>query len=142
MGAIKAPTSGYSREQIGKISVNDFSTYAAVDRKIALGGPRAFQWWQGQGQDRRVCAGCLSTSTLLSTVHQIDLQRFPTKRGCFSLKSLRSYEKVFALTPLQPLAKNSPAITSPVHNRPSAGHGVIFMPRALPDSRPGWRPPS
>lgn len=34
MGAMCADF-GYSREQIGKISVNDFSTYVAVDRKIA-----------------------------------------------------------------------------------------------------------
>ena len=26
---------GYTREQVGKISVNDFSTYVAVDRAIA-----------------------------------------------------------------------------------------------------------
>ena len=34
MGAMCADF-GYSRDQIGKISVNDFSTYVAVDRKIA-----------------------------------------------------------------------------------------------------------
>ena len=34
MGAMCADF-GYTREQIGKISVNDFSTYVAVDRRIA-----------------------------------------------------------------------------------------------------------
>jgi ATP-independent RNA helicase DbpA len=34
MGAMCADF-GYTREQIGKISVNDFSTYVAVDRHIA-----------------------------------------------------------------------------------------------------------
>ena len=34
LGALTADA-GFTREQIGKISVNDFSTYVAVDRKIA-----------------------------------------------------------------------------------------------------------
>ncbi|MEG1770866.1 MAG: DbpA RNA binding domain-containing protein, partial [Comamonas sp.] len=34
MGAMTADF-GYTREQIGKINVNDFSTYVAVDRRIA-----------------------------------------------------------------------------------------------------------
>ena len=34
MGAMCADF-GYARDQIGKISVNDFSTYVAVDRRIA-----------------------------------------------------------------------------------------------------------
>ena len=34
MGAMCADF-GYAKEQIGKISVNDFSTYVAVDRRIA-----------------------------------------------------------------------------------------------------------
>ncbi|MNF03243.1 ATP-dependent RNA helicase DbpA [compost metagenome] len=34
MGAMTADF-GYAREQVGKINVNDFSTYVAVDRRIA-----------------------------------------------------------------------------------------------------------
>jgi hypothetical protein len=31
---------GYTREQVGKINVNEFSTYVAVDRAIAAGWPQ------------------------------------------------------------------------------------------------------
>ena len=34
MGAMCADF-GYAKDQIGKISVNDFATYVAVDRRIA-----------------------------------------------------------------------------------------------------------
>ena len=34
LGALTGDT-GYTREQVGKINVNDFSTYVAVDRAIA-----------------------------------------------------------------------------------------------------------
>jgi ATP-independent RNA helicase DbpA len=34
MGALTADL-GYTREQVGKIDINEFATYVAVDRKIA-----------------------------------------------------------------------------------------------------------
>ncbi len=43
---------GYTREQVGKINVNDFSTYVAVDRAIAAQAAGAPEQWPRQGQER------------------------------------------------------------------------------------------
>jgi ATP-independent RNA helicase DbpA len=133
MGAMCADF-GYSREQIGKISVNDFSTYVAVDRKIASAACAKLN--AARSRARRSRRGCSKHS------HQIDLQRFPQSAGC-SQKAFSVTRRLFALGPLQPLAKNSPAITSPVATMPQRRTWAqSCAPRALPDSRPGWRPPS
>jgi ATP-independent RNA helicase DbpA len=43
---------GYTREQVGKINVNDFSTYVAVDRSHCRAGRGAPEQWPRQGQER------------------------------------------------------------------------------------------
>ena len=45
---------GYTREQIGKINVNDFSTYVAVDR--AIGAQAAQRLNQGRVKGKTVKA--------------------------------------------------------------------------------------
>ncbi len=42
---------GFTGEQIGKINVNEFSTYVAVERSIARRGRAQAFRRQGQGQD-------------------------------------------------------------------------------------------
>ena len=40
LGALTGPDGGYTREQVGKISVPEFTTFVAVDRAIAHEGLR------------------------------------------------------------------------------------------------------
>ena len=53
MGAMCADF-GYAREQIGKISVNEFSTYVAVDRQIAAAALRKLQAGKVKGRSVKV----------------------------------------------------------------------------------------
>jgi ATP-independent RNA helicase DbpA len=62
MGAMCADF-GYSREQIGKISVNDFSTYVAVDRKIASAACAKLN--AARSRARRSRRGCSKTAIRL-----------------------------------------------------------------------------
>jgi ATP-independent RNA helicase DbpA len=48
---------GYTREQVGKINVNEFSTYVAVDRAIGGAGRAAAQQRARQGQEREGPSG-------------------------------------------------------------------------------------
>ena len=52
LGALTADL-GYTREHIGKIDVNEFSTYVAVDRAVAPRGRPAAQRRPHQGQERQ-----------------------------------------------------------------------------------------
>ncbi len=45
---------GFSREQVGKLSVNEFSTYVAVDRSIAADALHKLALGRVKGQSLRV----------------------------------------------------------------------------------------
>ena len=47
---------GFTREQVGKINVNEFSTYVAVERSIAARRAAQADDGQGQGQEREGAA--------------------------------------------------------------------------------------
>ncbi len=45
---------GFTREQVGKINVNEFSTYVAVDRRIAVAALRKLTQGKVKGKSVKV----------------------------------------------------------------------------------------
>ena len=54
LGALTGPDGGYTREQIGKINVTEFTTFVAVDRAIAKEAMRKLNAGKVKGKSVRV----------------------------------------------------------------------------------------
>jgi hypothetical protein len=77
LGALTADL-GYTREQIGKIDLNEFATYVAVVRDIAAEAVARLN--EGRIKGRRNCEGALAEGTSARRSRRAILAGFPIAR--------------------------------------------------------------